>query len=83
MDQLTVEFAYRRAVPVAQVARAPDDQVEYRLRIAGRDRHHLQHIDCRGLLFNPLAISAIARSQFGATFIKLPLQISDDLLRIS
>jgi hypothetical protein len=35
------------------------------------------------LLFNPLAISAIARSQFGATFIKLPLQISDDLLRIS
>ena len=60
MDQLAVEFVQCRAVGVAKIARATDDQVEHRLRIAGRGRHHLQHVDGRGLMLDPLAVFAVA-----------------------
>ena len=53
--------SYRcRAHAVAQFLRTAGDQVEHRLRIVRRARHHLQHVDRGGLLFDPLAEFAVA-----------------------
>ena len=52
------------AVGVAQISRPADDQVEHRLRIARRGRHRLEHVDRGGLMFDALAVFAVARGQF-------------------
>src|SRR5262249_20591905 len=59
-----------------------NDQVEHRLRIAGRDRHHLQYFDSRGLMRDPLAIRAVACRQLGTAFVELGLEFFDRLLGV-
>ena len=39
------------------------DQIEHRLWIAGRGRHHLQHVDRRGLVFQRTCCSSPVRSR--------------------
>ena len=58
-----VEFKHGRAIRVAKVAGAIDDQIEHRLRIAGRGRHRLQHIDGGRLVFDPFAIFGVSLRQ--------------------
>src|SRR5271157_2519517 len=90
MDEFTIEFEQASGRGVAQISRAADDQVEHRLRIARRGRHRLEHVDRGGLMFDALAVFAVARGQFGAAFVELsgalvelPLKFHNDLLRIS
>jgi hypothetical protein len=66
MDELAIEFEQGTDRGVAQISRPAGDQVEHRLRIARRGRHRLQHVDRGGLMFDPLAVFAVARGQFGA-----------------
>ena len=64
MDQLSPSNSYSVALCASHRSRARrDDQIEYRLRIAGRGRHRLQHVDGRGLMLDPLAVFAVARGQ--------------------
>ncbi len=82
MDQFAVEAKQPRRVGIAQFPRTAGNQVEHGLWIAGRGRHHLEHVDGRGLMFDPLAVFAVARRQFGAALVELPLEFRDGLLGI-
>jgi hypothetical protein len=64
IDEFTIEFEQASGRGVAQISRPADDQVEHRLRIARRGRHHLEHVYRGGLMFDALAEFAVARGQF-------------------
>ena len=75
IDQLTVEFEQTHTRAVAQIPRAADDQVEHGLGGIGRVRHCLQDINGRGLLFDLLAVLAIACGEFGGAFLQCAIRL--------
>ena len=58
-QKIAIQQRQRREFRTAAGACALHYQVEYWLWIVRRCRHHLQHIDGRRLLFNPLAVFAV------------------------
>jgi hypothetical protein len=70
MDQFTIINPQTRAEAIAQFPRSRDDQIENRLGIARRAGHHLEHVDCRGLLLDPLAELAVALRQRRGAFLQ-------------
>ena len=63
MHQRPVVFEQRDGDYVQQRTGLPADQVEHRLRVAGRGRHRLQHIEGRRLMRDPLCVVIISCRQ--------------------
>src|ERR1700739_1301350 len=82
MDEFAIESEQASLRGVAQISRPADNQVEYRLRIARRGRHRLEHVDRGRLMFDALAEFAVPRRQFGAALVELPLEFRNRLLGI-
>src|SRR5438132_9141737 len=82
MDEFTIEFEQGSGRGVAQISRAADDQVEHGVRITRRGRHRLEHVYGGGLMFDALAVFAVARGQFGAARVELPLEFRDGRLGV-
>ena len=66
VQQIAIEQRRSRAIGPTECPRPFDDQLKDRSRVARRSRHHLQHIDGRGLLFDTLAVLGVALCQFGS-----------------
>ena len=82
MDELAIKFEQGSAHGVAQFSRPADDQVEYRVRIARRGRHRLEHVDRGGLMIDALAEFAVPRRQFGTAIVELPSELRVVALQI-
>ena len=75
MQQLTIEFGQSCPGRVTEFQRPAGYQLEHRLCIARRTRHHLQHVDGRGLLFDAFAVFAVAPSKFGGAFLQFAIRL--------
>ena len=74
MEQ-TVVLKQIGALTVAPCACLLDNQIEHRLRVAGRGRHRLQHIDRRCLMRDPFVMVAVALSQRSVALAEFPPQL--------
>jgi hypothetical protein len=75
VQQSGIEFEQHRRGGSAQIACPRCDQIEHGLRVVGRGGHRLQHVDCRGLLFNSLTVFGVALSQRRGLFLQCAIRL--------
>ena len=75
MQQLPIVAEQYRVGRVADFGGTVADQIEHRLRVAGRGRHRLQHVDGGGLVLDLLAVGEVALGQRRRALLQLAVSL--------